>query len=273
MCKTYQIHEVGQYGVIYCLTSPSGKKYIGQSWCVANRWRKYKKLYTPKTQNKLFSAMKKYGPEKFTYEIIDLCENQTEMDRKENFYIMDVYDSMNTGYNCTEGGQASGKKFSKQTITKMSNAKKGKCYGDNNNFYGKHHSQENKLLFSLNNKIRNDKYGNNFKGKCHSDAAKEKIRKSKLGKKLPQHVRDMLKSYTRIGKENYFSKKYIAISPNGIEYVVHGELKKFAKSNNLSMFPIKQYMDKGKIPPPKNEKHNRMTIYRKNSTGWEFKHL
>ena len=90
MWKTYNVDEVGKYGVIYCLTSPSGKCYIGQSWNVKERWKVYKRIKGIKQQVKLYNALLKYGPDNFIFDIIDLCETQIEMDNKEIFY-MDIY--------------------------------------------------------------------------------------------------------------------------------------------------------------------------------------
>ena len=54
-------------GHVYCLTSPSGKKYIGQTWNLNRRWMDYKNLRC-KNQIKLFHALVKYGVENFTFE-------------------------------------------------------------------------------------------------------------------------------------------------------------------------------------------------------------
>jgi group I intron endonuclease len=200
MCKTYQIHEVGPYGVIYCLTSPSGKKYIGQSWHIYKRLQDYKSLYGRiKNQIKLFNALKKYGSDNFTFEIIDLCENQSEMDRKEQFYIMDVYDSMNSGYNCTEGGSKG--KISLETRNKMSKAQSG----ENNAFYGKQHSNKTKEHLR---KINT--------GKKLSNEIKEKMKNAQKGEKswcygIPRS--EETKNKIRQKNENFRS------DPNNKEYI------------------------------------------------------
>lgn len=45
---------------IYCLTSPSGKKYIGQSMNIHRRLTQYKRGEN-KSQTKIHSAILKYG--------------------------------------------------------------------------------------------------------------------------------------------------------------------------------------------------------------------
>jgi hypothetical protein len=61
-------------------------------------------------------ALRKYGLDNFLIEIIDICENQTEMDNKEKFYIKNC-ESFNPkyGYNLTLGGQTNEKGYKKKT--------------------------------------------------------------------------------------------------------------------------------------------------------------
>ena len=69
---TYDQRNIGNYGVIYSLKSPSGKYYIGQSWNIKRRFRKYQYLDSEvKKQPKLYNALKNYGIENFIFEIIE----------------------------------------------------------------------------------------------------------------------------------------------------------------------------------------------------------
>ncbi len=45
---------------IYCLTSPSGKKYIGRSFNIERRMTQYKRLEC-QNQSKLYTAIIKYS--------------------------------------------------------------------------------------------------------------------------------------------------------------------------------------------------------------------
>lgn len=213
MCRTYQIHEVGQYGVIYCLTSPSGKKYIGQSWNVASRWSVYRKLQSKlKRQPKLYNALKKYGPENFTFEIIDICESTKEMDRKEEFYIMEVYDSMNVGYNSISGGD--GFRLSQEMKDNISKAKKEYFKTHDNNRKGKTQSAECKRKISETKKY---KFANgvihNWKGKtCSKEMVEKRIQ-------------------TRITNGSVYF--YKIIFPSG-EITVIQKLKEFCENNDIN---------------------------------------
>lgn len=91
-------------GVIYCMTSPSGKKYIGQSWNWRHRQCTYRSMQNGnQVQIKLWRAFEKYGYDSFEIEILDYCYNQKQMDDAECYWIS-YYDSIKTGYNIREGG-------------------------------------------------------------------------------------------------------------------------------------------------------------------------
>jgi group I intron endonuclease len=114
----YCINDVFTKGCIYRLTSPSGKCYIGQSWNIRNRLNYYKNGKCNPTQRKIYAAVRKYGPENFKYEIIDVCETQPEMDAKEIYYI-EFYNTIKNGYNIYPGGRGF-----KHTITARQNISK-----------------------------------------------------------------------------------------------------------------------------------------------------
>ena len=86
--------------VVYCHTSPSGKKYIGMSKNVKRRWeangRNYKKCI------KFYNAIKKYGWENITHEILEENLTKREAEKLEEFYIK-KFDTVNNGYNMLKG--------------------------------------------------------------------------------------------------------------------------------------------------------------------------
>jgi len=100
-------------GDIYCLISPSGKKYIGQSkkmlssgkkWGYLSRWRDH--IADSKTKNYcrlLNNAIRKYGHENFTIELLCECEID-ELNDKEKYYISLHNTITPHGYNLTGGG-------------------------------------------------------------------------------------------------------------------------------------------------------------------------
>ena len=92
--------------------------YIGQSKNIPKRWQKHKSVaFNDKDSSydlPLYRAIRKYGLENFSFEIIEncLCE---ELDEKEKFWIQ-KYNSFFNGYNMTLGGQATGQKQNKEKI-------------------------------------------------------------------------------------------------------------------------------------------------------------
>jgi group I intron endonuclease len=90
-------------GIIYKITNLNNQKsYIGQTrYTLDHRW--YGHISDAKRLDYAFSrAIRKYGPESFTREIIEECDNLNE---REIFWI-DYYQTTNSniGYNSTEGG-------------------------------------------------------------------------------------------------------------------------------------------------------------------------
>lgn len=85
----------------------NNKSYIGQSIDIEKRYKEHKRNHLNPNYNnynsKFYRALRKYGFENFSYEIIIEC-SQEECLSKEVEYIL-VYDSYNNGYNSTKGGE------------------------------------------------------------------------------------------------------------------------------------------------------------------------
>lgn len=118
------------YGVIYKITNTVNNKiYIGQTINFSERYRSHCEVPFRKSDrgynHPIYRAIRKYGINNFTIEIIEYCSPIEELNDRETHYIK-LYDCLvdsNKGYNLQEGGQ-NGKK-SKQTRKKMSNSQKG----------------------------------------------------------------------------------------------------------------------------------------------------
>ena len=92
---------------IYKITSPSGKVYIGQSTKdVQDKIHSYAlcERYTT-SKRKIVSAIKKYSWQNMKFEVIEENNSWTkeELNNREISWIAH-YDSVNTGYNMTIGG-------------------------------------------------------------------------------------------------------------------------------------------------------------------------
>lgn len=93
---------------VYCYTSPSGKKYVGITSRSLDE-RAGKDGYCYIEDGYAFGkAIKKYGWENFTREILEDGLSKQEADFFESYYI-EFFDSYNNGYNETRGGEGCAK--------------------------------------------------------------------------------------------------------------------------------------------------------------------
>lgn len=115
--------------IIYKITNKiNGKVYIGKTnRSLLERWREH-----CKPSSKCLSihrAIQKYGKENFTVEQIDIANSETELNKKEIYWI-DFYNSSdkNKGYNLTFGGE--GCSCNEDTKIKIRNSNTGKRASD-----------------------------------------------------------------------------------------------------------------------------------------------
>lgn len=196
---------------IYKITDNlNNKVYIGQTNNDKQRWRQHKHLSGKNPVQYIHRAMKKYGIEKFIYQIIDFANNQWQADCLEINYI-DQYDSRNVekGYNLSPGGDKVwnrglpkeqqpmyGKKQSEYQKKKLSEFHTGKKK--------KPHTAEwkrnNSLIHSghLVSEETRKKISEAQIGKIVSEETRQNMSKARLGKKLSQETRKKMSS-TREG--------------------------------------------------------------------------
>lgn len=167
-------------GVIYKITSPKNRVYIGQSINFNIRLNQYKRLDCKK-QKKLYNSFLKYGFENHTIEILCDCEEQ-ELNNKERYY-QDLYSSTNKfGLNIrlTKSNDRS-RAFSEESKLKMSIAKKGKKRSPE---VRKAISEKMKQIA----KERNADYYTNFSkanvGRKHTEEHRQKNSNAKKGNKF-----------------------------------------------------------------------------------------
>lgn len=84
----------------------NGKKYIGQSKNIQQRWKGEKfSAFNPNSKSynyPLSKAFRKYGIENFTFSILEECKI-SDLNEKERYWVS-YYDSFFNGYNQTPGG-------------------------------------------------------------------------------------------------------------------------------------------------------------------------
>ena len=72
------------------------KCYIGQAVDINRRWRKHRETYNepkfPQYEYPLYRAMRKYGFENFSFEVLEECSRE-ELNEKEKVYV-EKYDNI-----------------------------------------------------------------------------------------------------------------------------------------------------------------------------------
>ncbi len=130
--------------VIYKISSPKGKVYIGRTNNFNGRMIEHKHCaLTKKSKNSLYKAIRKYGWDNMVKEII--CEVETEQAQSLEEEFILAYDSVKKGYNDTYVGGGGdiweGRRDTKEYMEWISHMKKIST-GKNNGMYGKTHSDE-----------------------------------------------------------------------------------------------------------------------------------
>lgn len=148
------------------LNKVNGKRYIGQTDNLEERWRNHAKPTSNCTYLK--NAFKKYGLNNFQIKLLIICFN-TDMDRYEMEYVRKYNTLVPNGYNLREGGSN-----------------------------GKHHeTTKNKISTALKSKTWD--YAKPQLGKPHTEEVKEKISKALKGR-MPVGLHTMIERAKRLAK-------------------------------------------------------------------------
>lgn len=160
----------------------NGKIYIGQTCNFTKRKKQHLRSSVNIYDDYLIhKAIRKYGIENFSIDILEYCQSKEELNEREMFYI-ELYKSFakESGYNLTKGGAGMlGKRHSKEFIEKM----------------------------------RQKMIGNqNTKGRKLSDEHRAKLSKAGFGKKCPSRGRKKTDEEKKIMSEKMkgriFSKEH-----------------------------------------------------------------
>ena len=104
---------------IYKITNiKNGKMYIGKTERDINtRWKEHIRHAQALSHIPLYRAINKYGIENFIIELVEECETKSVNEREQ--YWISFYDTYNTGYNCTLGGDGSLLQFAEEEIQQI----------------------------------------------------------------------------------------------------------------------------------------------------------
>lgn len=104
----------------------NGHSYIGQAVNIERRYREHiaraYSLVEKYQTNSLYRAIRKYGIEYFSFQIIEVCPKE-KLDDRERYWI-DYYNTYNNGYNQDSGGRSQKDtyiKHSKDKVTALKN--------------------------------------------------------------------------------------------------------------------------------------------------------
>jgi group I intron endonuclease len=201
----------------------NNKVYIGSAINISKRFSVHKSRLNRNDHHSkhLQNAWNKYGSENFTFDILEIIEENRLIEMEQiwmNFFVS--YDD-EFGYNiCKVAGSAIGTKRTEESKIKMSKARVGKepWNKGKENIY----SEESK------NKMRKAKIGKKWMvGKKASIESKNKMRNAKLGKKASMETKIKM-SKSRTGKQK--SGRALVNSKGDI----FNSIKEAAKAYNYS---------------------------------------
>lgn len=182
-------------GIIYKITNKiNNKVYIGQTIrSLKTRWKHH--IYdalNQKTNTRLARAIRKYGINNFSIEILE----QTNQLNEREIYYVDLFKSTgSSGYNIKIGG--CGGPHSKETKTKISKANKRRVWTK-------------EMRDRMSDSIK--KWHKNNHPLKHSTEAKHKISLANTGRKMPE------KAKLKIDEWNKKQSKPVVCLTNGREY-------------------------------------------------------
>jgi group I intron endonuclease len=167
-------------GIIYCITCPTGKRYVGQTV------RKLEKRLEEHCKNNdccyIHQAILKYGIDNMAVEVLIQCP-ESHLDDHEEFFIKGLNTLHPLGYNIRTGG-AKGGRHCEASKEKMRQSK----LGEMNHNYGKPRDAATKLKIS----IAKTGEKHHFYGKTFSEEHKVKCavahRKNPEDKELPLYL-------------------------------------------------------------------------------------
>ena len=202
----------------------------------------------------LKQAIKKYGIENFTKEILYCFIDEKEAYLKEEELVTQEFIDRDDTYNIILGGKGATKDIylNEEIRNKISKSRKGKCVGEKNPMYGKKHSKETRKKLS---ESHLGERNHNF-GKHRTQETKDKISKALKGKSknfsnfenrklLSQETKDKISKALkgRIITEEHkrkLSKSIIKIDESGNIIAEYWCMKDCCTQENVSMYILRK---------------------------------
>ncbi len=198
-------------GIIYKITSPTRRIYIGKSVNFKSRLNRYKNLNC-KSQTKLYRSLNKYGFNNHTVEIIESCTKE-ELNEKEKYWIKFYNSNSEDHLNSTDGGDG----VSVGNIP-WNKGKKGLYIA----------SEECKLQIS-----------NSLKGFKRDEESRKNYKESKLGRKNPMFGKEQSLETKTKKSLNHARATRVLNTETG---EVYNSIKDAANKNNMSADTLNYYI-------------------------------
>jgi group I intron endonuclease len=185
--------------IVYKITNLFyGTSYIGKTIkTLDQRWLEHLKEALGGGSRILCRAIRKYGPDAFSREIICECTDHTDLNEMEKFCIAVFHTRSPLGYNMTDGGDGVvGLVFTKEHREKLRQASLGNKYNDGfKNFLGHTHSEESRK-----------KIGEAGRGRECRPETRDKLRAIHKGRVFSKESRQRMSEAMRGNKNGRFTK-------------------------------------------------------------------
>lgn len=195
-------------GVIYKITNPSGRIYIGQTKRTKIRIWEYR-WRSKKRKSIVHDSIKAYGWDAHSFEIIEEIDND-KLNEREIFWIKELnsfYLDNPMGMNMTRGGEGGGQPWMHDIERRKKQSER--FSGTGGTFYGKKHTEETKKIISEKARKRNIETGR-LVPQWGAEKGRDIVRKKVAcydanGNLLSTHI-----SVTEAG--NFYSVKHTQVS-------------------------------------------------------------
>lgn len=184
------------FGIIYKATNKiNGKIYIGQTVQSLAKRKASHKYNAKSIKNHFYNAIRKYGFELFDWELLKKCYSSKNLNESEKLFI-DEFNSINKGYNSTDGGNSE------------------HCNLGASKWWKKHNPMYDPKIARKVAENRPDRTGMKIEEIYNDIETVKKVKKSaseRMKKNNPMHDPEVVKKViqTRRKRGNYFGKRKI----------------------------------------------------------------
>lgn len=140
-------------GIYILRNTITGKHYIGQAKCIANRLREHLRKRNGKTSNPfslLYRSARKHGWGAFEWSVLERVEDIQNIDEKEKFWIEKLRAcDRSIGYNLHPDPKTTRGWIHRESSKRKMSKNRRSQFAETNPFFGKRHSDETKAIIGL----------------------------------------------------------------------------------------------------------------------------